>query len=259
MTNTRRQLGVLGLLIGANAAIAFLVYTLGLAGQFLPAGEMPEPFASMPGWLLGLANAGIIIVLYGLLGLAGFWFARKLGLPGIFREQAGWRAWLVVPMVLGAVLGIVLLISDCLFAAAGPPDWTGFPHPTFPMSLFASGAAGIGEEIIYRLFVMGLWAFLLNLILKRSGRTTLALWIANVIAALAFGAGHLPGAMMLLDVANPAEIPTFLIAEIFLLNGIVGLVAGERFIKDGLVAAVGVHFWTDIVWHVLWPLTQSGT
>jgi len=25
----------------------------------------------------------------------------------------------------------------------------------------------------------------------------------------------------------------------------------------GLVAAVGVHFWTDIVWHVVWPLINN--
>jgi len=35
---------------------------------------------------------------------------------------------------------------------------------------------------------------------------------------------------------------------------LLGVVAGERFMKDGLVAAIGVHFWADIVWHVLSPL-----
>lgn len=38
------------------------------------------------------------------------------------------------------------------------------------------------------------------------------------------------------------------------LFAVVGLVAGQRYIKDGLVAAVGVHFWADVVWHVVWPL-----
>jgi hypothetical protein len=33
---------------------------------------------------------------------------------------------------------------------------------------------------------------------------------------------------------------------------LVGLVAGERYVKDGLVAAAGVHFWTDVVFHVMW-------
>ena len=39
---------------------------------------------------------------------------------------------------------------------------------------------------------------------------------------------------------------------VFLLNGAIGLIAGWRYMKDGLVAASGVHFWTDIVFHGLW-------
>jgi hypothetical protein len=44
------------------------------------------------------------------------------------------------------------------------------------------------------------------------------------------------------------------IGELPSLNGLVGLVAGERYMRDGLVAAAGVHFWADVVWHVVWPL-----
>jgi hypothetical protein len=54
------------------------------------------------------ASAGIYVVLYGLLGLAGYWFARKLGLPGF-------------------------IIGDLLFA---PINGIGrFPHPPFPVSM----------------------------------------------------------------------------------------------------------------------------
>ena len=44
------------------------------------------------------------------------------------------------------------------------------------------------------------------------------------------------------------------LVELFLLNSIVSLIAGERYMRDGLVAAIGVHFWVDIIWHVIWPL-----
>jgi hypothetical protein len=40
----------------------------------------------------------------------------------------------------------------------------------------------------------------------------------------------------------------------FLLNGVIGLIAGQRYIKDGLIAAAGVHFWSDVVFHVLYGL-----
>ncbi|HSO11715.1 MAG TPA: hypothetical protein VLT51_05020, partial [Anaerolineales bacterium] len=71
---------------------------------------------------------------------------------------------------------------------------------------------------------------------------------------LAFGAGHLGTALILTGASSTAELNPVLLAEIFLLNGIVGLVAGERYMKDGFVAAAGVHFWTDVVFHVLWGL-----
>jgi len=87
--------------------------------------------------------------------------------------------------------------------------------------------------------------------------TGVALGIANVIAALAFGAGHLPGVMVMLGVSSLNAFPPLALGELFLLNGIIGLVAGERYLKVGLVAAVGVHFWTDIVWHVVWPLINN--
>jgi hypothetical protein len=43
-----------------------------------------------------------------------------------------------------------------------------------------------------------------------------------------------------------------LIVEVFLLNGTLSLVAAYFFKKSGYLAAAGVHFWADMVWHVVW-------
>jgi len=51
-----------------------------------------------------------------------------------------------------------------------------------------------------------------------------------------------------------SQIPIIFIAEILVLNGIVGVVTGKEFIKYGFIAAVGIHFWIDIVWHVIYGL-----
>ena len=72
--------------------------------------------------------------------------------------------------------------------------------------------------------------------------------------ALAFGAGHLGTLFIITGATSLSEVSPVLLGEMFLLNGIVGLVAGERYMKDGLVAAAGVHFWADMVFHVLWGL-----
>ncbi|MGE5138977.1 MAG: type II CAAX prenyl endopeptidase Rce1 family protein, partial [Rudaea sp.] len=196
------------------------------------------------------------LVLYGLLGLVGFGLAHLLGLPPMFREKAGWRAWFWQPLVIGLALGVILVVLDRLFAFAGGTQ--GFSHPQFPLSILASGTAGIGEEILFRLFVLSLWAWLADLVLRRWQARNAALWIGNVVAALAFAAAHLPAAMGLGGVSDPLQLPPLVLVELFLLNGIIGLVCGQRSWKNGLVAAIGIHFWADIVWHVVWPLIGLG-
>lgn len=249
----KKQLTVFGILVLTYAVSTFVSVAF-LFDQMTMGLPIPQMEVEIAPWILGLANAGIVLVFYGLFGLAGYWFARKLELPGIFRENGNLRGWVGLPMLYGAICGIILVIADMLFA---PINGFGrFPHPEFPFSVLASLSAAIGEEILFRGFVFGLWAFLLYLILKRWNQTKAALWIANFIAAVAFGAGHLPAAALILGLENPAQLPPILLLEIFLLNGLVGVVAGNLYMKDGLVAATGVHFWTDIIWHVLWGFTS---
>lgn len=252
MTNRRNQLLAFAILLALDAVLVFLSYTIVPLDQLGGGQPLPPSLSTVPHWQLGLANAAIVFVVYGLLGLAGLWFALRLNLPGIFRERAGWRVWFLFPLAVGLGLGVLVIAVDRISAAVG--HWPGFTHPAFPLSLTASGTAGIGEEILFRLFVLSLWGFLLNLILRRWKATGVALWIANVIAALAFSASHLPTAMILLGVSTPAEIPPVILAELFLVNGLIGLVAGAFFMRRGLVAASGIHFGADFVWHVLFPV-----
>ncbi|OQX88538.1 hypothetical protein B6D60_02040 [candidate division KSB1 bacterium 4484_87] len=251
MSKHRSQLKILAIFILANALLAFLTFALKLykniPGQF-DLNTLPK----VPDWLLGIANGGIVIILYSIMGFIGYWLARKINLPGIYRIGADWISLFLLPLIIGLAVGLAMIFADKIFTATNA--WAGFPHPPFPMSIIASMTASIGEEILYRGFVLSLWAFLLNFFLKRWRLRSVTLTIANVIAALAFGAAHLPGLMMMMHFKSISSIPPIAIAELFLLNGIVGLAAGDRFIRDGLVAAIGVHFWADVVWHVIFPL-----
>jgi membrane protease YdiL (CAAX protease family) len=249
---TNKTLLVFFILLGIYALMPLLMYGLLPLDQVMAGQPINPQLKNTPGWLIGLYNTGIILVVYGLLGLAGLWFARKLRLPGIFREGAALKDLVVTPLWLGALLGVVLTVVNIFFSRAIGAG--GLIHPQFPVSIFASVSAGIGEEIMFRMFLFGLWAFLLNLLLRRWNQTTTALWIANVIAALAFSAAHLPSIMILYNLTSMAQIPPLAIVEVFLLNSIVGLVAGQQYIKNGLVSAVGIHFWTDVVLHVILPL-----
>jgi len=249
--NNRKQLTVFLALLIVYAFCAFATYAF-FTNDLAAMSGLPMPDMGVSNAVLGLANAGIVLVIYGLLGLAGFWLARKLELPGIFSESGNWTRWFVIPLILGLVCGIFIVIGDILFSSIN--GFGRFPHPQFPLSIIASISAGIGEEIMFRGFVFGLWGFLLNWLLKRFNGRTVALWIANVIAALAFGAGHLGTILVLTGASSLPELSPVLLAEVFILNGVVGLIAGERYMKYGLVAAAGVHFWADMVFHVVWGL-----
>ena len=81
--DTRKQLAVYLILLVTYAFCAFATYVFFL-DQLTGAMNIPMPDMGVPNWVVGLANAGIVLVFYGILGLAGYWFARKLDLPGIF-------------------------------------------------------------------------------------------------------------------------------------------------------------------------------
>jgi membrane protease YdiL (CAAX protease family) len=247
----RKQLTVFLILLVVYAFCAFAAYAF-FTDQLVATAGVPMPRMPVSNAVLGLANAGIVLVVYGIVGLIGFWFARKLGLPGIFSEDGNWRRWFLIPLLLSLVCGVMVVIGDVLFA---PINGFGrLVHPQFPMSIFASLSAGIGEEMIFRGFVFGLWGLILNWLLKRFNGRTVAMWIANVVAALAFGAGHLGTILFLTHASSLADLSPVLLVEVFLLNGIIGLIAGQRYMKDGLIAAAGVHFWNDVLFHVIWGL-----
>ena len=247
----RKQLTVFLILLVTYAFCAFATYAF-FTDQLAVTAGVPMPDMGVSNAVLGLANAGIVLVVYGIVGWIGFWFARKLGLPGIFSEDGNWRRWFLIPLLLGLICGVMIVIGDILFA---PVNGFGrLVHPPFPISIFASLSAGIGEEMLFRGFVFGLWGLILNWLLKRFNGHTLALWVTNLIAALAFGAGHLGTIMFMTHASSLSDLSPVLLIEIFLLNGIIGLIAGQRYMKDGLVAAAGVHFWTDMVFHVLYGL-----
>jgi len=62
--------------------------------------------------------------------------------------------------------------------------------------------------------------------------------------------------MILLETSTPADIPPTMMAEIFLLNGVLSLVAAYFLRRSGYLAAATVHTSADLVWHVIWGLLR---
>ncbi len=219
------------------------------AGIAATPGTPPLP-APLP--VLALANALIVLIVYGGLGLLGLFFSRKLGLPEIWEPSVTNRQRFLVPALIGVALGAVIIIGDLIFS---PINGIGrFPHPGFPLSLIAAITAAIGEETLFRLFFISFWTWLVSRLILRGRWQTPIYWVVAVFAAFAFAMSHLPSVMYLQGWSSMSQVPQMLLLEIVLLNGIMGMAAAWAFKRYGFLAPVGVHFWADLVWHVIWGL-----
>jgi membrane protease YdiL (CAAX protease family) len=78
--------------------------------------------------------------------------------------------------------------------------------------------------------------------------TAIIFWIANILAAILFGIGHLPAASLILP------LTTLVVIRIVLLNAVGGIVFGWLYQKHGLESAMIAHFSADLVLHVLLAL-----
>jgi membrane protease YdiL (CAAX protease family) len=211
----------------------------------MPTEELP---ASRP--VLALVNAGIAIILYGILGFLGLKLAQKLGFASIWDEKISNRQRFLFPALIGVGIGVLFVIADTIFSqfhAFGP-----LPHPQFPASIVASLTAGIGEEILFRLFFIPFWVWLISYVILGKRWQNQIFGIVTIVSALTFALGHIPAMLVLFSLNKVNEIPVALMAEIILLNGVVSLFAAHYFRKFGFLAAVGIHFWTDVIWHVIW-------
>ena len=211
----------------------------------MPSQELP---ASKP--VLALVNAGIMLILYGGLGFLGLKLSAKIGFADLWDARISNRQRFLIPALVGVGIGVFLILADVIFSqfhTLGP-----LPHPPFPTSLVASAVAGIGEELLFRLFFISFWVWLISYVILKKRWQNQIFWIIAILSALAFAFGHIPAMMILFGFATADEIPPALMGEIILLNGVVSLFAAYYFRKFGFLAAVGIHFWTDVIWHVIW-------
>jgi membrane protease YdiL (CAAX protease family) len=71
-------------------------------------------------------------------------------------------------------------------------------------------------------------------------RTGVAFWLANIVAAVLFGLGHLPATALL------TPLTKLVVLRALLLNGIPGVVFGVLYFKRGLESAMVSYFAADL-------------
>ena len=241
-------------LVGALAIIPIGIELFQIIADKLPPPE--GPLSALPLPLIILIGALQNILLLAFIILAGLWCARRLGLGAVLVEAwvKGERVWprlraMLVPSILaGASIGVILTIALFFLRAR---------IPNLPFTLVTRIAlwkrvllcfhGGIYEELLTRLFLLSLFAWLLSL-LKRKGEGLPGagvLWTANILSAILFGLGHLPSASFFISIT-----PLAVVAAI-MLNGIAGVTFGYLYCKRGLEAAMIAHFTADFIIYVV--------
>lgn len=200
--------------------------------------------------ILGLVTA-VQSAGYGLVcGILGILLGKKTGLWKDERslEKRGLTAANTVA-ILG---GMALILPDLLyFGRHIQPIMDSYAvKPTFTYIVAAVLYGGVIEEVMLRLFMMSLVAFLLHKIFwRRQEKTpTAALVAANIISALVFAAGHLPATAMLMG------LTPMIVFRCFLLNGGFGLLFGWLYRKYGLRYAMIAHGGCHVVSKLIWIL-----
>jgi len=242
-------------------SIAVIPYTLTLQSEMLQSLELPMPLPVL--FTLQILQGAVLL---GIITALGLLLANRIGLGAPILESMlqkesvteKIKSILPVSIILGVIAGLliigldVLVFQPLLVQELGeqinaiseniqPPAWQGF---------LASFYGGIAEEILLRLFFMSLLAWLGSFIIKpiNGKANTTVLWIANILAAIVFGLGHLPTASMIFP------LTTLVVIRIILLNSIGGIIFGWLYQTRGLESSMIAHFSTDIVLHVLFAL-----
>lgn len=225
---------------------------------------MPQAFekVKLPLALVIPLQAAQGALLLGLLAFCGLRMGRSVGLgaPWLQAWQAGaprrpqpW--WLAIACGVAAALAVLGL--DPLFA----PHMPALLHPAAQSGangnanalagFLASFYGGIAEEVQLRLFLVTLFAWGLAQ-LSRGRSATWHFGLAVLVAALVFGAGHLPAA------AQVWPLDAVVVIRTVLLNAVAGVVFGWFYVRHGLESAMLSHFAADLVLHVAAPLALGG-
>ncbi len=240
--------------------IAVLPYTLELQKNILS--NLP-----MPLWVLLLIQMLQGTIMFAIAIGLGLFIANRIGLglpileAKLSGESVGERVKAFLPLsIIVGVVGSVLIIGLDVYVF-GPSLSAQFggqakglviqgDQPAAWKGLLASFYGGVNEEVLLRLFLMSLLAWLGKFVSHTAdGRpTTLVFWSANILAAVLFGLGHLPATATLLP------LTPLVILRAIVLNGLLGVALGYLYVTRGLEAAIVSHFSADIVLHVLMAL-----
>jgi hypothetical protein len=234
---------------GLLGVLAIIPFTLDLIGSHafrqVPASALPMPLVV----LLALVQNGVLLALVIASGMV---LSRRIGLQ--MPLISAWTSRVPFPplkniclsgMLVGAGSGALLMALEALFFLKHLP---GELLPLFDIPLWKRLLAGvlyggITEELLMRLFLVSLIAWMLGKFLKTPDGmpAPAAFWGAIIFVAVLFGLGHLP------ITAAITPLTQLLVVRALVLNGVAGIAFGYLYWRHGLEAAMLGHMSAHLV------------
>jgi len=182
-------------------------------------------------------------------GFFGYILADKLGLWKPVRLE---KKKLLVTLTVSVVGGVVFSLDHWVFGSMLDGIQEANAAGLTLSGVLASVLyGGVIEEVLLRLFVMSLIAWIIRMVFcRKAAKEEIPEWVfvsANVLAAALFAAGHLPATSVTFGALTP-----ILLFRCFLLNGGFGLIFGRLYRKYGIIYAMVAHALFHVVCKSVW-------
>jgi hypothetical protein len=211
--------------------------------------------APMPLWQIALLSVAQSAVLLAVAVFFGLKLTQRIHLPVLallesnepFKEKAMGVIRLAVPI--GVAVAAIIKLADPFFIKYMPQLKIAAEQIPFWKALLVAPYGGVVEELLMRLFLVSLFAWLLGKLTRSTEATksNAIMWTAIIAASVIFGLGHLPAT------ATITPLTPLVVTRAILLNGIGGLAFGWLYWKKGLEYAIAAHFTADIMLHAVLP------
>ena len=239
----------------------FILWFMGLLGA---AAVLPYAFtlqheilakANQPLLVIVLASIAQTAVLLAVAIFFGLKLSTSLNLPvlTLFTPEAlkkeKFPNFFKLTVLAGIITAVLITLGDKIFGLYLPQLAVVNGQVAIWKTLLASHYGGIVEELLMRLFIMSLFAFVLAKIFKslEPVKNNIIMWLAIIISSVLFGLGHLPITSAL------TAITPLVVLRAIVLNGIGGIVFGWLYWKKGLEYGMVAHFTADIVLLAILP------
>jgi hypothetical protein len=193
--------------------------------------------------ILGTPTVWHEIGLVTVLGFVGLWLSQKTGFPTLWDEQVSHKQRFVVPAMVGAVLGTILILFNLIILQLP----VGL-HIPFPASIFYYTYASIETEILFRLFPSPLLVWLVSVVLLKNRWQEEVFWVVTIVLSFLEPLTQIAGLhkMGLLIHMQPGVISLLFV----LIYGTNFTLAGFLR-KSGFLAPLTMRFAFYLAWHII--------